>query len=226
MAPLTSNQLKAGIHALANDVVDASLHWQLCLGLDEAARKWPLVIQQSNTFWVYTIKAHHNNSVLALCRAFDQETKSLHICALLRLIRSNLPLFRQENFRQRLRDNPFVESLAESAVAPDAAQLTADILSCSSADPLVKRLVVHRNTTIAHSSLKLRLNDTSARSDEVITDDDYETLLGRAKEILNRYSGLFNAEYFSTQPIGHKDYETIFRWVQERVEAEAARRSV
>lgn len=181
------------------------------------------MIQQSNTFWTLTIKAHVNVSVLAMCRAFDQEPSALHLLGLLQLIEQNLPLFDEVQFRVRLRDNPFVASLAESARRPDATQLAADIALCSNGDPLVRRLVIHRNTALAHLSRKRRLNSTPSRSDEEITNEDYEILLNRANEIVNRYSVLFGAESFSTQIVGHKDYETIFRCVQERVGSERSR---
>lgn len=223
MIQLTSEQLQAGIRTLANDIVDAAIHWKLSRGIYEAAETWPLVIQQSNTFWTLTIKAHVNVSVLAMCRAFDQEPSALHLLGLLQLIEQNLPLFDEAQFRVRLRDNPFVASLAESARRPDATQLATDIALCSNGDPLVRRLVIHRNTALAHLSRKRRLYSTPSRSDEEITNDDYEILLNRANEIVNRYSSLFGAEYFSTQIVGHKDYETIFRWIQERVESERSR---
>jgi len=71
-------------------------------------------------------------------------------------------------------------------------------------------------------SRKRSLTKAPPRKDEEITNEEFENLLSRAAEILNRYSGLFQAEHFSTQIVGHDDYETIFRWIQERVEAERA----
>ena len=102
---LNSAQLHAGIRALAKDSVDAVIHWKLSRGIIDAAEKWPLVTQQSNTFWYLTIKAHVNVSVLAMCRVFDQERNSLHLLRLLQLIEKNLPLFDNVKFRERLRDN-------------------------------------------------------------------------------------------------------------------------
>ena len=218
MNQLTSDQLHAGIKAIANDAVDAVIHWKLSRGILEAAETWPLVIQQSNTFWSLTLKAHVNVSLLAMCRVFDQEKSSLHLLGLLQLIEQNLPLFDEDQFRERLRDNPFVASLAETARQPDAKQLASDIALSSVHDPLVKRLVTHRNNAVAHLSQKRRLNSTPQRSDEEITNADFEILLNRAVEIVNRYSGLFGAEHFSTQIVGHDDYETVFRWIQQRVE--------
>lgn len=223
MTQLNSDQLHAGIRALAKVVVDAVIHWKLSRGILEAAETWPLVIQQSNTFWQLTITAHVNVSVLAMCRVFDQEKTALHLLGLLQLIEKNLPLFDDAQFRERLRDNPFVASLAQSARLPDAAQLATDIALCSLQDPLVKLLVTHRNTALAHLSRKRRLNSTPPRSDEEITNADFENLLSRAVEIVNRYSSLFSAEHFSTQVVGHDDYKTVFLWVQERVELERAK---
>jgi len=217
---LNSDQLHAGIKALANDAVDAVIHWKLSRGILEAAEQWPLVTQQSNTFWQLTIKAHVNVSVLAMCRVFDQQKTALHLLALLKLINKNLPLFDEAQFRERLRDNPFVESLAQSARRPDAQQLSTDLALCSLQEPLVKRLITHRNNAVAHLSQKRRLNNTPPTADEEITNSDFEILLSRAVEIVNRYSSLFGAEHFSTQIIGHDDYKTVFRWVQERVELE------
>lgn len=226
MTQLNSDQLHAGIRALAKDAVDAVIHWKLSRGILEAAETWPLVIQESNTFWQLTITAHVNVSVLAMCRVFDQEKTALHLLGLLRLIEKNLPLFDEAQFRERLRDNPFVASLAQSARLPDAAQLATDIALCSPQDSLVKRLVTHRNTELAHLSQKRRLNSTPSPSDEEITDADFENLLRRAVKIVNRYSSLFDAEQFSEQVVGHDDYKTIFLWVQERVELERAKRFV
>lgn len=226
MTQLNSDQLHAGIRALAIDAVDAVIHWKLSRGILEATVKWPLVTQQSNTFWQLTITAHVNVSVLAMCRVFDQQKTALHLHGLLQLIKKNLPLFDEAQFRERLCDNSFVESLAQSARRPDARQLATDIALCSPRDPLVKQLVTHRNTAVAHLSQKRHLNRTPTRTDEEIKNSDFEILLNRAVEIVNRYSSLFGAEHFSTQVIGHDDYETVFLWVQERVEQERTKWSV
>ena len=220
---LTSDQLQAGIATLAHDVVDAVIHWKLSRGILEATETWPLVTQQSNTFWSLTVKAHVNFSVVCMCRVFDKEHKSLHLPGLLQIIEQNLRLFNEFEFRARLRDNPFVASLADSARIPDIKQLTKDITLCSQSDPIVKRLTIHRNTAVAHLSQELKLNGTAVTSQVEITNPEFETLLSRANEIVNRYSSLFSAEYFSTQIVGHDDYKTIFRWIQERVESERSK---
>jgi AbiU2 len=219
---LTSDELKSGIGALAKDVVDAQIHWKLSRGILDAMSKWPLVHVQSNTFWSLTLTAHVQVSVLAACRIYDQEKSSLHLLSLIQLISRNVALF-EPNFRVRLRDNPFVASLLESARTPDPAQLEVDARLCSVNNDLVRRLVIHRNNAVAHLSRRRSLAGAEPRKEDEITNEDFEVLLSRADQILNRYSNLFQAEHFSNQIVGHDDYETIFRWVQDRVELERER---
>src|SRR6266513_4765891 len=138
------------LKALSDDVVDAHIHYQLRQDLIQAIDKHPLVVQQSNVFWTFTLQAHLNSSVYALFRAYDQDTKSLHLRSWLTTIQANLHLFDEAAFRERLKDNPYVASLAKDSRKPDAEVLARDISSCSSSDPVVKRLVTYRGSRIAH----------------------------------------------------------------------------
>ena len=111
------------LKALSDDVVDAHIHYQLYKELIEAISKHPLVVQQSNTFWTFTLQAHLNSSIYALFRAYDQNTSSLHLRSWLYTIRANLHLFDETGFRERLKDNPYVASLAQDSRKPDEAVL-------------------------------------------------------------------------------------------------------
>ena len=71
--------------------------------------------------------------------------------------------------------------------------------------------------------LRRSLGKTGPQKEDEISNEEFENLLLRALDILNRYSSLFQAEYYSTQIVGHDDYEMIFRWIQERVELERTR---
>ncbi len=109
-----------------------------------------------------------------------------------------MTLFEVPNFRSRLHDNPFVASLLEFARMPDASQLEIDARLCSVTDDLVRRLVIHRNNAVAHLSRKRSLTGTEPRKEDEITNEDFEALLLRAHEIVNRYSNLFQAQHFSS----------------------------
>jgi hypothetical protein len=133
-------------------------------------------------------------------------------------IQENLHLFDDAAFRERLKDNPYVASLAENPRKPDPAVLTDDIAACSSSDPIVKKLTIYRGNRIAHRSARFLLSSLDKDEKYGLTFDELRTLLERAKTILNRYSYLFDASVYSTTVVGHDDFDYIFKSIQEKVE--------
>lgn len=189
-----SAEFKRLIAGLSDDIVSAHIHWRLQHDLVEAMTRYPLVRQQSNTFWHLTLKAHMGSAVSQLCRAFDQEQSSLHLLSWLLTIKENLRLFSVDEFKARLKDNPFVESLADGDLQPDAKQLDEDIALCSATDPLVKKLVAMRGSSFAHRSAAMARRGRGLPVEMTLMRDEFEQLLGRAGNILNRYSRLFSAK--------------------------------
>jgi AbiU2 len=206
------------INVLSHDVVDAHIHFRMYEELVDAIERHPVVVQQSNTFWTFTLQSHLNSSLFALFRAYDQDTRALHLCSWLVAIQENLHFFDEEAFRDRLKDNPYVASLAKDSRKPDAATLSDDIAACSSSDPLVKKLTVYRSNRIAHRNAKALLSVDDIGERFGLTFDDVRALLERARTIINRYSYLFTASTYSTKVIGHDDFEYIFKCVEEKVE--------
>ncbi|MQR00980.1 AbiU2 domain-containing protein [Glaciimonas soli] len=206
------------LNGLADDIVGAHIHHKMRKDLIKAADKYPLVMQQSNTFWSTTLKALNLTSFALLAKVYDTDDKSLHLSSWLRTIKENQQLFGDQGFRDRLCENPFVESLAVGSRIPDISVLEIDIVSCSISDPLVKTLVVHRSSTMAHRNARNTARATSIADTYPLSWDDFETLLRRAHDILNRYSVLFEASSYSTNAIGDQDYEYIFQCVNEAVE--------
>src|SRR5438067_4360625 len=119
------------LKALSDDIVDAHIHYRLYEELIEAIAKYPLVVHQSNVFLTCTLQAHLNSCVYALFRAYDQDSRSLHLRSWLTAIQENLHLFDDAAFRERLKENPYVASLAEDAKKPDPTILADDIAACS-----------------------------------------------------------------------------------------------
>lgn len=115
----SSDEFKRLIAALATDIVDAHIHSEMFITLQDALASNTVVLGQSNTFWQLTLKAHHETAIGCLIRAFDQEPGALHLRNWLETIRANLHLFSESEFRTRLKDNPFVDSLAATPRTPD-----------------------------------------------------------------------------------------------------------
>jgi hypothetical protein len=198
--------------------VYAHIHWRLASDLEMSLEQHPLVEAQSKTFWYLTHRAHSAIALQLLCRAFDQEQSSLHLLSWLKDIQSNLSLFDAEAFREQLKDNTYVASLAAEAEKPDPHLLAKDVAQCMASDPLVRKLVAYRGSQAAHRSTKLALCPTLACASTALTDDDVTELLTRADTILNRYSYMFAAETHSTAIIGRTDYKYIFESVEAAVQ--------
>lgn len=164
------------------------------------------------------MQAHLNACLLHLCRAFDQNQSALHLKSWLLTIKDNLALFDEPKFCERLKDNQFVDTLAKDPRRPDVATLDRDIESCSIEDPLVRNLNTYRGSLIAHKSARNVVNQKNIGDQHPLKYDDIETLLKRSDEILNRYSGLFSAHFYSTSIVGREDYRYIVECVEKAVE--------
>jgi hypothetical protein len=221
---VNSGQFRRLIEAMSRDIVDAQIHYKLYRDLHAALGKHMVVEAQSRTFWSLTLQAHLNACLHLLCRMYDQNLKALHLRSWLLTIRENLNLFDEKEFRERLKDNPYVESLARHPRKPDATILDKDLRSCSTKDPIVKTLQIHRGSQFVHKSAKNVVAERDIGDDHPLTYGDVEALLKRATEILNRYSNLFAANTYSTQIIGHDDFKFIIQCVEEKVEANRAER--
>lgn len=211
-------EFKRLLDGLADDIIDAHVHYKLYKDLLKAIEDYPCVIRQSNTFWSMTLKAHLRMSSNMLSKAYDQENAALHLKNWLLTIKDNLDFFTEKNFRERKKDNPYVESLARDWRVPDIKELDDDIVSCSKGDPLVKILIFHRNNIHAHRGGKNTANATNISENFPLSFNDFEVLLKRAIELLNRYSVLFEACSYSTNAIGRDDYKYIFESVNTSVQ--------
>lgn len=206
------------LSGLADDIVDANIHYQLYKDLLSAREEFPLVMIQSNTFWSMTLKAHLGSSLYMLTRAYDQHLGALHLYGLLQTIKANPNLFKEVNFRERKKDNPHVDNLASECRIPDEATLEADIACCSAQDLLVKKLIVNRMNVLAHRNAKSTATGVSISETHPLSHEDFEELLSRSRTMLNRYSQLFEASVYSIKPIGADDFRYIFECVSSSVE--------
>lgn len=212
------NEFKRLLEGLANDIVDANIHYKLYKDLLSAIEEFPLVVAQSNTFWSTTLKSHLNLRLHMLTKAYDQNDRALHLLSFLETIKANLALFTEARFRDRKLDEPYVDSLASESRIPDLASLEKDISLCSTNDPLVKMLIIHRGDTIAHRNARHKARGTSISETHPLSWEGFEVLLARAIEVLNKYSRLFEAITYSTIPIGANDFRYIFECVNSEVE--------
>ena len=211
-------QFRHLLASLAQEMVDANIHWKLRRDLAEQAQAFSAVYNESPTFWSLTFQAHVDATVFRLIRIFDGNSASLSLRNLLDTIAANLDIFDSDKFRVRLQTNPFVDSLASDAHRPDASQLAADMKFVSNENPLVKNLTVWRNNLFAHKSAANVVENRDLSTDYPLTDKGVDDLLLNAMAILNRYSSLFEAATYSTKIVGADDFQYVLKTIQARLD--------
>lgn len=219
----SADEFERLMEGLAEDIVYTNIHYRLYCDLTESVKKYEREFNQSPTFWKLTFNAHMDAWLLRLCRAYDQEKNSLHLYNWLKIIQDNLNLFESNEFKDRLQDNPFVESLATNAKKPDSKQLSTDLRLVSKKNSLVQKLIKIRHTVLAHKGGQLTIDGRDFLKEQSFKHSEIITLIEQGIKILNRYSYMFKALSYSTQTVGHDDYEYVLKCIHKdivRFEAE------
>jgi hypothetical protein len=210
--------------ALISELTQALDHFRLVRDLDAAHAEFARAFNESQTFWYLTRRAHVDATLQRLCKAYDQHKGSLNLRNLLDTIEVNLDVFDETGFRERLKDNPFVDSLAQDARRPDPAQLQSDKdLVNEKSNPLVKNLMMWRHLFVAHRDTGKLLKGVVLGEQYPLTFTDVQTLLDNGLRIVNRYSILFIATAHASAIVGHDDYLKVLRAVRAQLDAHAAR---
>ncbi|MBN2075145.1 MAG: hypothetical protein JW762_06310 [Dehalococcoidales bacterium] len=214
---VNSEQFDNLLNALSKEIIDVEVYFNLYNNLLTAIPAYREVFNESNTFWSLTLQALMNNTLICLCRVYDQHEKSLSLVNLLDTIKARLDIFGIDDFKQRLKDNPFVESLAENSRIPDLNTLNNDRESVDVSNDLVKRLIIWRHNIIVHKTALNIVNNQQVNENYPISREEISILVHRSTEVINRYSSLFRALTYSPRIIGHDDYLYVLRSIQENL---------
>jgi hypothetical protein len=149
-----SAEFKRLLEVLVGELIDARDYFRLHQSLVAAIPDYQVEFDQSAGFWSPTLNALMDAALIRLCKAYDltKEKPNLNLRNFLDTIEANMRFFDDPNFRERLKGNPFVDSLAQDLRTPHAVQLREDLRSVSAADPLVKKLTHWRHHYLVHRS--------------------------------------------------------------------------
>jgi AbiU2 len=213
-----SAEFKRLLEALVGELIDARDHFRLHQNLDAAIPDYQVEFNQSPAFWSMTLSAHMDATLIRLCKAYDlyEGKPSLNLRNFLETIKANLDLFDEPTFRERLKNNAFVDSLAAHSRKPDTARLQKDLESVSNADPLVKKLTIWRHGYLAHRSRTSALNLKAFGEKNPILFSEIEALISNGLRIVNYYSDLFNATQHTS--LEAKDYKYLLDAVRRDLE--------
>jgi AbiU2 len=207
----SGGELTKLLDELGAEIVDAHITFKLLSDLLEARREFKIVFNQSIAFWGTTFRALLNSYLSTLCRVYDGNKKGLNLRNLLETIYANRSLFGEDQFRERLRGNAFVDSLASTNRVPSCSELEEDLKLVRERDPLVRKLLVWRNNAVAHKNAMVALGTSDILISANMSREDVEELLGRALRLFNKYSSLYRASTNSRQIIGHDDYLSLLK---------------
>ena len=213
-----SAEFKRLLEALADELIDARDHFRLHQDLDAAIPEYQAEFNQSAAFWTLTMSAHMDATLLRLCKAYDlyEGKPNLNLRNFLETIAANLHLFDEPNFRERLKDNAFVDSLTADARKPGLSQLRKDLESVSHSNPLVKKLAIWRNKYFAHRSRSSALDPKAFAEQNPLLFSEIEALIDNGLRIVNHYSSIFSATVHTSLPI--KDYKYLLDAVRRDLE--------
>lgn len=213
---INSKDFNKLLNALTEEIGLANVYFRLYKDLKSAISHYQSEFNQSNTFWYLTLSSILDTSLLRLCRIYDANPRVNSLLNLLNTIKENLDIFDERNFRERLKDNPFVDNLAKYKRKPEQKQLDLDIEFVNmDSNKLVKNLFMWRNNIVAHKSSKYIIKELNYPSDYPLSISDINELLTEGMSIINRYSQLFRASTYSPQIVGYDDYKYILSCIRE-----------
>jgi hypothetical protein len=191
----------------------ATHHWSLLKGLEASREDYWLEMNVSHTFWHLTLIAHREAVLSHLCRLYDRYGGALSLGRFLLTVKANRVLFSETAFRERLKDNPDVDTLAKDRVVDDS-ELNRELASVSGADPLVSRLWDLRDKVISHTDADIVIKNASKAAHRWLPAEEIEMLLSRAATITSKYSSLYRASLYGGI-VGADDYKSMLGLLRE-----------
>ena len=209
MPKYNSDELGSLIQSVADNLIDAGIHYRLFRDLVEAVPDHSVVLNDARAFWTLTFVGHRDAALFRICRVYDQERRAIGFRTLLGAIQENTELFDEGHFRARLKGNLYVDDLARVDRIPPPQQLLDDIAATSDQNDLVKRLVILRNNIFAHTSREYVLRPDRFKAELGLEADDVWALIDRGLGIVNRYADMFHAHTYAKEIVGRDDYNSV-----------------
>lgn len=205
---MDAREFSRRLTALAQDIIDAHIHYKLWRDLQRQHKTNPHVMTQSPTFWRLTLKAHLTTCLHHLSRVFVPERNAMSVGMLLAVIRDNDMVFRRK--ASALAASPLAECLSKNGKVLDASSLTEDIALCAGGDVLVRKLIDARAKGFAKVGTKVGVSARRDADAAVLSFREMEILLMRALLVFRRYSDLFEATSQSGKIIATDDFKVLF----------------
>ena len=204
-------KLSKAIEILMHDIVYASIYNKLINELIECHKENTEVFNQSNTFWYLVFESIKESRMIRLCRICDTEIKSISIGNLLQAIKGCKCVFSKEEFRNRLKNNPFVESLSKYNREVNIEELDDEIKSFND-NQTVMKIRKWRNNYIAHKGITEGLKDFRILSENELTFEDISSFINYSHKLINKYLNNLSAIAWSDKIVGDDDFKNLIKF--------------
>ena len=208
---MDAKEFSRRLSALAQDIIDAHVHYKLWRELQKQQKDNPAIMAQSPAFWRLTMRAHLNSCLYHLSRVYVAERFCMSISMLLAAIKENEKQFGRKGGVAGAGPGPLVECLVKNSKPLDGALLNEDMKVCAVSDVLVRKLIATRAKGFSKVGTKVGVSPKRDEEALLLGFRDIDMLLARALAVFRHYSSQFEVTSQSGKVIANDDYKHLFR---------------
>jgi len=149
--------------------------------------------------------------MIRLCRITDSEPNGISVNNLLEAIRSCNYMFSETEFKKRLKNNPFVDSLSNYKRTIDIVELGHEIDDFDHSET-VKKIRLWRNNYFAHKGIKAGLEDFSILKKNQLSVEEIEIFLKNCHSLINKYLNIFIATSWTRSIVNDDDFKSLIKY--------------
>jgi len=205
------HHFEIAIDLLMDDIIKAINFNNLLKDLINELKENEKVYNESRTFWYLTIESLKDSRMIRLCRIFDTEKSSISLPNFLDTLKEHSHFYLIENFKERMKGNPFVDSLSKKDRTLDLEELDLKIEKIKK-DKTVKKITIYRNNLIAHKSLRSGIKDFKILKENPIEIEEIDNILIFCRETINQYMNLFKSTTWSPTIVGSDDFKSLIKF--------------
>lgn len=210
---MDAKEFSRRLSALAQDIIDAHVHYKLWRELQKQQKDNPAIMAQSPAFWRLTMRAHLNSCLYHLSRVYVAERFCMSISMLLAAIKEDEKQFGRKGGVAGA--GPLVECLVKGSKPLDGALLNEDMKLCAVSDVLVRKLIATRAKGFSKIGTKVGVSPKRDEEALLLGFRDIDMLLARALTVFRHYSSQFEVTSQSGKVIANDDYKNLFRSVAD-----------
>ncbi len=176
-------------------------------------------LNQAPHFFMFTIKAHLDDTVLTLSRILDKHEDSLSIWKFLNFVEQNLKIFSNEAFAQRIRQKQnYDEHWGKPHTPITKEEIREDRQKLSSLENVINNIKGWRDNVFAHLDRDFHLRGKNVSEEYPLQRQQLHKIIDTLTTILNRYSTSYNASTFLAQFPGEDDAQHVINSIRSRIQ--------